>query len=312
MRANLRARRVRCVQRVRQGGPPHVALASIQAWRGGLDALVGLQRLAPEAAALIAERPLTPGLLVRAGETFLALINQQIPLQMSYDLELAAQCAPIVHLQRLIRNPEAAGWEAHLADLASELEALYPEGFGVGMSAYFDEAANAPDLLTVALWRLLDETEWSTGLDWDVLLGDYDPLGPDRAALVQRLRPLPGACDIDALCQRLTIPRWPYTTPPGTLIAYAVERTDNPLANLCTGPADGYPTTFEWRELLDLLPLVPEARQIERDYAAWARAINADPGPGLRSLARALTTATRQQLAQRPVRSAALIDQVLP
>lgn len=275
---------------------PAISGAELDAWTTGVRALGHLQRCFPKVAAQVAALPLTPGRLVHIAQGLLGLVSDRMTLYMSYELDMPALVDPTAFVSAPLDVDRSEHFYlAQLDALAWDLQSLTPEGYGVGMSLFFDEATDEPDLLTLAIWRLLQYSEWSVGIDLaDVLDGHTH--GP----LIMGLAPLyPLQGGIEPFLETLTFPRWPYRTPPGTLIAYAVERTDNPLANILNSGV-GEPISLDWSELPDLFPLIGEARQIARDYQNWVQLVNSDPKRHIRLLQRRLYKAAWPYLPPEP------------
>lgn len=275
-----------------------------------MRALGHLQRCFPKVAATVAALPLTPGRLVHIAQGLLGLVSDRMTLYISYDLDMPALVDPAAFVSAPLDVDRTEHFYlAQLDALAWDLQSLTPEGYGVGMSLFFDEGTDEPDLLTLAIWRLLSYSEWSVGID----LADYfDDRRHAHGPLIMGLAPLyPLRGGIEPFFESLTFPRWPYRTPPGTLIAYAVERTDNPLANILNSGA-GEPISLDWSELPDLFPLIGEARQIARDYESWAQLVTSDPKRQIRLLQRRVYHAAHSFLPTEGPGHRALIDILVP
>lgn len=292
-------RRVRPIRQILTRPSSASSGPTLADWRTGLEGLAHFQRCFPDLAAQVATWPTTPAHLVRVCEVVFALVDQKIgPLiPFGADIEVQAALDPLAYLHGALDEAHA-----DLEGFLHTMQYLVPEGHGIGLANFYDgEEYVAPDLLTLALWHLFADTEWASGVDVAYYLQEVtvDP------HLILDLEPLPSQTDMRALQQQILLPAWPYQTALGELLAYPVERTSNPLANIQNGlSTDGQFQEVAWETLPALFDRVREAQQIEHDYGTFAATISKQPGD-LRSLAHALHHAAA---AQRHTRGATLME----
>lgn len=253
--------------------------ALLERWKIGLEGLRLFQWCCPELLKHIPHWPVTETTLLRVCAVLLLKVTEQLGPLVIFSSEASEyiEWFYIRYSQDLAAALHAPFQEDEeyisLEDFSSCMHALVPEGCGVGLSAFYDgEEDEQPSLLLGSLWYLFWRTSWDTGIR---IMNVSDTANMAR---VLNCEALPAHTDMEQLRERLQIAEWPYATRPGELLAYAVERCKNPLANIQNGlSCHGDFQEFPWDEVHTLFGLLPEAEQIRHDFMALEACVADEP-----------------------------------
>lgn len=184
----------------------------------------------------------------------------------------------------------------YLSELSYSLYTPRPIYYGLGVQSVLDESASIPNLLTIALWHLLQHTPLSIGmpLSFEALTREHDE---DLIARILRMKPLPSTVALSTMLSILSIPE-AGDLGSAMLIQYAFAKCENDLANwtdyeveaITMGEED---EQWDWAALDDLARLSAEAQLLEACYEAWSLRIGAHPEREIPKLAGALHKAAR-------------------
>ncbi len=228
-------------------------------------------------------------------EAFLSLVAQRIPLD-SGEIRLSHDPA------RAFRAHANETDQWALDRLEEEQDWLlnpHPVYYGVELALMDDYGAPDQAILTYALWHLFKETAWQTSLDNVLYTHMAETTGDD--ALVQfvtDLPPLPPKTPVTKVLRALGRKLTP-TPQRGVLIAYAFERTENPLADFSNDEIlrnYGVSNPWTWDDLERLATYAAPARAIKEEYDLWCLEVQDDPYPQLTALAAELHRVTRKHL----------------
>lgn len=158
-----------------------------------------------------------------------------------------------------------------------------PLYYGIGVQALLDqESDNYPsDVLTILLWHLFQHTPLGLGVPIDLAMASN--IDEDMALDLLRLKPLPGDAPIQLLCGSLTIPAATrHNVRPYDLVAYAVGKTDNDLANyddyeveaIYMGEID---EEWDWAAIDRLAALSRAAQALADAYDDWCADVSTWP-----------------------------------
>jgi len=254
----------------------------------------------------IANRHSTPRALEAAVCAFLSLINNEL-FEIEDPMELNVPLDPLRALQYTedgSRDPLAA-----LELMAGWLSQPRPALYGIGTEGILEDET-PQQLLTLALWHLCRNTNWSIGMDVGDVIG-FSYVDADIAEYLVKLPVLPQGTMMEPLVTCVTLPPWSDAAEFDELIAYAFARTDNPMANTTAYEVDiiyGGETQADWRDALEIAANAQEAADIAHRYGRWAATVAEDPKRELKRLVKALHTACEASATTKPQRAKTLIE----
>lgn len=254
----------------------------------------------------IANRHITPRALMAAVTAFLSLVNNELfaiedvgVLEIPMDPLRALAYTEDGSRDPLIELEEAASWLAQPR----------PEMYGVGTEGILEEET-PQQLLTLALWHLCRNTNWSIGVDIGDVIG-FSYVEQDIAEYLVKLPSLPAGVVMEHLVTAVKLPPWSDQDEFDELICYAFARTDNAMANTTNYEIDivyGGQTDEVWEHALELASVAREAAELAARYGRWAHSVADDPKRELRRLAKALHTAAEAAALTKPQRTKTLIE----
>lgn len=270
-------------------------------WQVGLHGARRFRQLFPLDYEGIADWPMLPGTVVRVCETFLGLAAQEVEMEYRAELPYPALADPLTWLYEPLEFPDDTVHLHRLMEIDVDLEVPRPVCYGVGLQMFFDEGLHEPRLGTLAIWRMLQRTGWSIGVDladWiDNWIGMNDDATRENAGRLMWLDPIPPNTPVERMVDVFHLPGWKdKTVQPGKLIRYAVERTDNPIANCANDTPlmlNRYEWPFDWDDLPSFADWQAEAIHLKSAHDAWCDRVAADPVRELRRLERAMHTAAK-------------------
>lgn len=242
----------------------------------------------------IAWRQLTPRALYAAVSAFLSLINRHyfvIEDHMEFEIPLDPLQALAYTEDDTIAN---RGPLLELETAGYWLAQPQPVLYGVGVEGMLEDET-PQSALTLALWRLCQETEWAIGVDVAAVIG-FSWIAEPTVALITSLRPLPSGIPMDAIADAVTLPGGRWSSRLGELIRYAFARTGNPMADVNNYEVEviyGGDTDYTWDDVREIGEYAAEARELVKLYYEWGAAIEKDPERELRTLEKALHAAAR-------------------
>jgi hypothetical protein len=293
--------------------PSPIGAETARVYEVALARVRDLRRLFPDFyQQQVADRQLTPRALYAVVCAFLGLVNRELfeledygtieiphnPLQALHYTEddVTAHQGPLLLLE------EGLSW------LCQPQAVLY----GIGLQGMLDDEAEEPQCaLTLALWKLCQNTEWSAGVDVADVIG-YSYVPDEVAEQIKKLHPLPAGVSMRDLCAVVALPGY---TDVGELIRYAFARTDNPMANVTNYEVEvvyGGEITDGWDDALGIAENAQAARRLVGQYGRWAAAIEKDPKRELRALSKALHDAARASVEHHAARTTTLMNLLIP
>lgn len=253
----------------------------------------------------IANRLLTPRALEGTICAFLALVNNEL-FAIEDVMDLMVPHDPM----RALAYTEDGSREplATLELMAGWLAQPRPYLYGVGTEGILEEET-PQQLLTLALWHLCRESNWSIGVDVGDVIG-FSYVDTDITEYLVKLPPLPRVV-MEDLLTAVKLPPWSEEAEFDELLAYPFARTDNPMANTTAYEVDsiyGGETQADWSEALEIAETAREAELLQARYGRWAQAVAADPRRELKKLSRALHTAAASLPVAQPRGQRTLIE----
>lgn len=260
------------------------------AYENGLAKVRYLRDLFPEFYQKhIADRVLTPSALLASVCAFLALVHRDLfELEDSMNLEV-----PLDPLKAL-RYTETGDDDPLLVIEESSfwLSQPHPLYYGIGMQTVLeDETPQAA--LTLALWHLCRETNWSSGVDV-LAVAEFSYVPPHIMAVIEKLPPLPAGTMMEDLILRIQLPGRPWSSELAELICYPFARCDNAMLNVTNYEIDvlyGGETDDDWSQARAIAENAKDALRLSGLYGQWSHAVEQAPGKELRALAKALHAA---------------------
>lgn len=244
----------------------------------------------------IAWRQLTPRALYAAVSAFLALVNARLfELEDCYSIEIPldplralayTEDDEIAHQGPLLNLEEALAW----------LVQPHAQLYGIGIEGIL-ENEEPQSVLTLALWKLCQHTDWSIGVDVNIVIG-YSYLPETQAEQVRKLHPLSAEVSMDRLCA--AIGQSGLAKGADQLIRYAFARTGNPMADVTNYEVDvvyGGDLDDDWDDAPGIAETAAAARKLVEHYGQWAALISANPIRELKRLEKALHDAARATVA---------------
>jgi hypothetical protein len=285
--------------------PLHGETAS--AYQIALDRVRDLKRLFPAFYwEHIANRHVTPRALEAAVTAFLSLVNIEL-----FDLEDAMELIVPLNPLHALQYTEDGSREplATLELMGHWLSQPRPALYGVGTEGILEE--ETPQLLlTLALWHLCRETDWSIGVDVGDVIG-FSYVDSDIAEFLVKLPVLPRGTLMGQIVPAMKLPPWSDEDAFDELIAYPFAETDNPMANTTNYEVDivyGGETQADWSEATAIAETAQEAKLLVARYNRWAQAVADHPRRELKKLTTALHTARSSLTVTTPRHTKTLIE----
>ena len=292
-----RHRRLRLVSGRQASQTLTLALADEEAggFQTGLDAALLLQRhFAAFYAAHVAAQRITPPFLLGCVAAFWHLVEERgVSLRWPGDYAGAMERGD-TPLESLTMFDDVS--IEYLSELSHSLYTPRPEYYGLGVQSVLEEWADAPSILTIALWHLFQHTPLSIGmpLSLEALTREYDE---DLLGRIFRMKPLPSTVALSTMFDLLTIPE-AGDLGAAMLIQYAFAKVENDLANwtdyeveaITMGEED---EQWDWAALDELARSAAEAQLLEASYESWSLRVGLDPAREIPKLAGALHKAAR-------------------
>lgn len=246
----------------------------------------------------IANRNVTPRALQAAVIAFLSLVNNEL-----FAIEdIGVMDIPMDPLRALAYTEDGSRDPLiELEEVASWLAQPRPVLYGVGTEGILEDET-PQQLLTLALWHLCRETNWSIGVDVGDVIG-FSYVEQDLAEYLVKLPVLPRGTTMEHLVTAIKLPPWSEEDDFDELICYPFARTDNPMANTTNYEVDivyGGQMDGVWEHALEIAATAREAAELAARYGRWARAVADDPKRELRRLAKALHTAAEAAALTKP------------
>jgi hypothetical protein len=244
----------------------------------------------------VAERIVTPHLLLRTACAFYRLADEVCPLQMPAYLDVEARSAER-WMSIGLDDMDALG---AVGEFGYYIRGPHPVTYGVGVNALLDGHRDISEvhLLTFALWHLFHATAWGLGFD----LADIMDTGGIMwaAELILLLKPLPADTDVEHLLMCLKLPRdWHLNIeiPAEDLIGYAFGRTSEELANVDAYDLDvlyGGQVAHDWDDLEILGECSHQAQVIADTYDRLAMLLHHNHQTAFKRLERLLHQTNRE------------------
>lgn len=256
----------------------------------GLTAVKQLRALFPDwYARHVARRPLTRSGLLAVACAFLALVNNEL-FEQEECIVLDVPANPLNALR--YAEDDSDDPLLTLQEASYFLHQPHPYYYGVGMQVVLEDE-RPQSMLTLALWHLCRETNWSTGVDVGAVI-EFSHVPPNTQTIIERLRPLPPGTDMANIVKATRLPGHPWSSRLEELLSYPFARCDNPMLNITNYEIDvfyGGETDDSWRDARSIAENAADATAIVALYGQWARAIEANPERELRKLTKALHAA---------------------
>jgi len=293
--------------------PSPIGPETAQVYEVALGRVRDLRRLFPDFYQKhVADRQLTPRALYAVVCAFLGLVNRELfeledygPIEIPHNPLQALHYTEddtTAHQGPLLLLEEGLSW------LSQPQAVLY----GIGLQGMLDDEAEEPQCaLTLALWKLCQNTEWSAGVDIADVIG-FSHVPDEVVELIKKLHPLPAGVSMSDLCAVVKLTGY---TDVGELIRYAFARTDNPMANTTNYEVEvvyGGDTSDTWDDALAIAENAAAARRLVADYGRWSAAIELSPKQELRRLSKALHDAAIASVKHHEARTITLMDLLIP